>query len=424
MTPHSDSQELSRTRTTYRARWLFDGCGRVIDGGRVTVAEGRILSVGDEADSTNEVDLGSVALLPGLVNAHTHLEFSAIREPLGRSGMPLPDWITQIVSHRQASSVPVAAAVADGIQQAVHAGTVAIGEIATPGWSPEPFATSPIACTVFFEVIGLLRNQHDECLTRLDADLRWAAQQDRWPAGISPHAPYSVHQRLLQALVDIAVQRGLPMAMHLAESREELQLLKDGNGPFRDRLMALGAWDETAISRGTRTIDYLRVLAPARRTMVIHGNYLEDDEIEFLTRYRDRMTVVYCPRTHAYFEHPPHPLSKLLDAGVPVALGTDGRGSSPTLSLLDELRFAAAQHSDVPREQLLRSATLTGARALGLEAEIGTIEPGKRADFAIVGLEESDRRGPYTALLDSDQPTLATISGGRTIFSDERLPLA
>ena len=136
--------------------------------------------------------------------------------------------------------------------------------------------------------------------------------------------------------------------MHLAESPEELELLRHGGGPLRAFLEELGAWDATAIPPGTRPLDYLRLLASAHRALVVHGNYLDDEEIAFLGANAGRMSVVYCPRTHDWFAHRDYPLEKMLAAGATVALGTDGRGSSPDLSLLGEMRFAARRHPGVP----------------------------------------------------------------------------
>ncbi len=145
---------------------------------------------------------------------------------------------------------------------------------------------------------------------------------------------------------------------------------------------------------------------------MIHGNYLDDEEIAFLAAEGRRMSVVYCPRTHDWFAHDPYPLEKLLAAGATVALGTDGRGSSPDLSLLAEMRFAARRHPNVPRDALLRLATLDGAKALGLAADRGSIEPGKRAELTIVSLTDRDAVDPHSLLFDSTAPSSACYCGG------------
>src|SRR5262249_30721246 len=149
-----------------------------------------------------------------------------------------------------------------------------------------------------------------------------------------------------------ARERDLPMAMHVAESRAELQLLRDGTGPFQELLEERSMWDPEAIPRGSKPLDYLQMLSEAPRSLAIHGNYLDDEELQFLGLHRDRMSLVFCPRTHAYFFHPPYPLGRAIAAGVRVALGTDSRASNPDLSLLAELRHVMQSHPWIDPHQV------------------------------------------------------------------------
>src|SRR5262249_11550758 len=132
--------------------------------------------------------------------------------------------------------------------------------------------------------------------------------------------------------------------------------------------------------------DYLQFLATAHRSLVIHGNYLAADEIEFLAVHRDRMSLVYCPRTHAYFSHEPYPLAEAFAAGVHFAVGTDSRASNPDLRLLEELRVIARDYPSILPESILRMGTLAGAEALGLAEFLGSVTPGKRTALATVPL--------------------------------------
>jgi cytosine/adenosine deaminase-related metal-dependent hydrolase len=218
---------------------------------------------------------------------------------------------------------------------------------------------------------------------------------------------------LLRALVELSRRHGVPVAMHLAESREELALLRQGTGPFRDLLAEVGAWDPADDARLPRVLDYLRELAKAPRSLVIHGNYLDSEEVEFVAAHRHSMSVVYCPRTHAFFGHEPYPLARLLAAGATVALGTDSRASNPNLSVLDELKYASQAHPAVPKSILLEVATLGGARALGLDAELGTLEPGKRADFAVIALGAKDAADPHELLFAPASHVAGTCLGGQ-----------
>ena len=229
--------------------------------------------------------------------------------------------------------------------------------------------------------------------------------------GLSPHAPYSAHPDLLSAVVELSNRHKVPVAMHLAESPEELELLRHGRGPLRNFLEELGAWDATAVTPGSRPLDYLRLLARAHRALVVHGNFLDDEEIAFLAA-AERMSVVYCPRTHDWFANPDYPLEKLLAAGATVALGTDGRGASPDLSLLDEMRCAARKHPRVPLAAILRMATIEGAVRLGREMEIGLLAPGRRADLAIVALPDRSAADPHELLFDPAASVVACYCRG------------
>lgn len=430
---HDSSSPMPEART-FRARYVFPVSGPPVAGGTVTIHEGRIAAVGlpgDAATCGQIEDLGNVAILPGLVNAHTHLEFSDVRSPLGRQGMGLVDWIRYVIAHRRqdatpdgevtskaplpSSGDPVAAATAAvelGLSESLADGVTTLGEIAQPGWSTEPFDGAPCDTTVFLELIAskIERVPAAVDLARRHLDSAWRGTS--WRPGLSPHAPYSVHPELLRQLVALSVEHHVPLAFHLAESREELELLHTGGGPFKALLEWLDAWDPTAESPGMGLSDYLRMLARADRALVVHGNYLGDEEIALVAEHRDHMAVVYCPRTHAWFGHAAYPLERMLAAGVTVALGTDSRASSPDLSVLAEMRWIAAHYPSVRPETIVELGTLRGATALGCQREVGTLEPGKRANLAVVSLPEYDEGDPYELLLGGDGRVLGTCYRG------------
>jgi cytosine/adenosine deaminase-related metal-dependent hydrolase len=388
-------------RQTLRARYLFPVDAPVVAGGSVTIERDRIVAVGKGGGDAPTLDLGNVAILPGLVNAHTHLEFSDFERPLGSPGIHFSDWLRLVIDFRRQSTernVPQSAAL--GLAESFRAGVAALGEIATSGWSPSVFNQSPIEATVFGEVLNLREELVEEKLQQAEAHLTTCAESaDGWTAGISPHAPYTLHQEMFVRLVDLAVRRGASVAMHLAESPEELELLRQATGPIRQLLDELGVWNDRAIPRGSRPLDYLRQLARCQRSLVVHGNYLDAAEIAFAGMNAETMSVVYCPRTHAYFGHEPYPLVALLSVGANVALGTDSRASNPDLELFEEIRFAARRHPIAPAAAL-ELGTLAGARALGIDGDFGSIRAGKRACLTIVQLPEHDAADPHELLLD------------------------
>jgi len=412
-------QSLAETiqRRALRARWLLPIDRPPIAGGCVAIEGERIVEVGPAAETGQIEDLGDVALMPGLINAHTHLELSDAAQPIGKAGTPLPDWIWKVLelrNERKTAKSPIA----KGLRECIAAGVTTVADIVQPTASLDEFAKARVDVVAFLELIGLASDRIDERVACAKQHIATPVIEGKQlTLGLSPHAPYSVHPEVVRRVCDEVAHtsdRIVPVAMHVAESHEELQLLHDGTGPFRTLLEELGAWRADAIGRGTRPLDYLKLLASAPRALVIHGNYLDRTELEFVAARRDRMTLVYCPRTHAYFRHSPYPLAEAIALGVNVALGTDSRASSPDLNVLAEMRFVAAEHGIAP-ERVFRMATANTADALGQENDIGTITPGKLANLTSIPLP-SDTRDPYEAILTSDaQPVQTWWRGERLV---------
>jgi cytosine/adenosine deaminase-related metal-dependent hydrolase len=380
--------------------------------GVVTVAGGRIVEVQTASSPRSEVqDLGNVALLPGLVNAHTHLEFSLLERPLGGAGMPFPDWIGEVVAARRGLAEKMSAEeLADyrrrgaetGLRESRAAGVAALGEIATMPWDEQCFTARPeVSATIFLELLGLAPERIEPFLELAERHVLAGAGVRR---GLSPHAPYTVNPELLRRVCELSASRQIPLAMHVAESFEELELLRSQSGPLVERLGELGAWHPGALPRGLRPLDYLEMLSAAHRVLVIHGNFLVREEMEFLAERHDRMRVVYCPRTQAWFPFGEYPLAAMLACGLRVAVGTDSRASNPDLSVLSELRHIAQHHPAVASEEILKMGTLHGAEALGLANELGSLTPGKRAAFAVVRFSDAGNE-PYDFLFQEGAPT-------------------
>lgn len=384
-----------------QARWIFPIDRPPIEGGFVTIAGGKVVAVGENQSNAPPRDLGDVALLPGFVNAHTHLEFSLLDQPLGQPGMPFPDWIEAVVAYRRERDKPLMVETDGfarfrrrwaeaGLQQLREAATVAAGDIATMDWPRESASAGGVSLTAFIEVLGLDPARQAVLLARAKNYIEERLEAGGNPKpGLSPHAPYTVGPDLLRKVCELSAAERVPVAMHLAESREELALLRTHQGPLVEVLQRLGAWHPNSLPVGLAPIDYLQLLAKAHRSLVIHGNYLGRDDFEFVAAHRERMSLVYCPRTHAYFGHDPYPLAGMLTAGARIAVGTDSRASNPDLSILSELQHIARHHPNVSRDAILRMGTLSGAEALGSGEKLGSITPGKRAWLATVPLEQT-----------------------------------
>ena len=410
-----------------RARWVLPVDQPPIENGVVTIADGLILSVepwGKRLTTAGDLgtvdDLGDVALVPGFVNAHTHLEFSDHAIPLCPADQGLPAWIRSVIADRQRANRKVSSAIAEGLEESLNHGVTTIADIATSPRSHYQQAELRPNLLLLQEAIGFSPARTDSVFNDVVARIENCTPGENRASdaciacGISPHAPYTVNLNLLERLASLAAREKMPIAMHLAESPEELQLLREGTGPFRELLEQRSMWDTGAIPAGTNPQTYLKCLSAAEHSLVIHGNYLGSAEIEYLAQHRDNMSVVFCPRTHQYFGHPAYSLEEMLAAGVRVILGTDSRASNPDLSILAELRFLAERYPNIAGKQLLAMGTLDAARALGWQDSVGSLTPGKSADLAALPCSTSAES--IAELLHSQsRPTQVWVCGQRVV---------
>ncbi len=406
---------------TLTARWIFPVEGEPIPEGLLTIEDGRIARVGPVEGRHYDVDLGNAAILPGFVNAHTHLELSPVEARAAGGGGVENEiaWLKRVIAQRrQGSAESLQDSAARNVKSCLEAGTTLVADISTAGQSWDPVARAPIRAVVFAEMIGLRR---ERALQTSEAAFEWLGTigPESMVAGcarpgLSPHAPYST----AGWLYDRAVSSRAPLTTHLAEMPEELQLLETRDGPMREFLQDLGAWDESWEPLGPRPADYIR-RGRLRKAdwLVAHGNYLDPSDFWQLRPEaapdRQRVAVAYCPRTAARFGHAAgHPFRAMLERGVVVCLGTDSLASAPSLSVLDEVRFLYRSDPSLGGPLLLTMATLFGAWALRAETVTGSLKAGKSADLAIVALPDRDEEDPYRLLLDSDLPVVATLFEG------------
>ena len=408
-----------------KARYVFPASAGPIKNGMVGIEGQRIVAVGEHVAADTVEDLGNAAILPGLVNAHTHLEFSALAKPLGEPGIGFSDWIRLIMNYRRTTAGNDAVAVEKGLRESARFGVTTIAEIAQADWPGASLQHCAADGTAFFEIIAPTPDRAADAWQRALACLSDHPSSEfrtpnpetmHWRYGLSPHAPYSVQIQLLERVIELSMRREIPLAMHLAESQDEIQWLDDRTGPLDELLADLGASDTAAAPQFSRPLAYLEMLAIASRVLVIHGNYLSRDEIGLLADHAEAMAAVYCPRTHEYFKHDRYPLERMLRFGATVCLGTDSRATSPDLDLLAEVRHVARHYPDLKPQTVLQLGTLEGAKALGRQSEIGSLEPGKCANLAVVPLPRRKSAGPYQLLFDSDEPARATWFRGEKVY--------
>jgi aminodeoxyfutalosine deaminase len=387
------------------ARWVFPVSAPPLPGGVVTIDGGRIAAVGPHGSRRADVDLGDVAVIPGLVNAHVHLDLTAMRG-VAPPRLPLPDWLSDVIAYRRSTTPEETdAAIRVGLAECIETGTTLLGDIAGGGASWPILAASGIRATVYYELIGMSEERQEQAREALNDFVR--RYQDEPPhvcqMGLSPHAPYSASQELFGLCTGVTC----PVSTHLAESREELQLLAEKGGPFVTFLKGLGAYYPDQLVESVEWI--LRFYGePTSPAVIAHGNYLSPDA--FIS---PDATIVYCPRTHAAFGHAPHPWREFLARGVRVALGTDGLASNPDLDLLAEARFLRERFPDVAGATLLRMATLAGAEALGWAEQTGSLEAGKSADLVVIPTAGRTAEDSHELFLASDEPVAKVMCRGR-----------
>ena len=373
----------------YRARWLIDASGHAVADAAVLASEGRIVRVGPWSQLAAHIGPSDAvehfpdgALLPGFVNAHTHLALSDMAGKF-RPTRNFWGWITRLMTRLFVRRLAAAErAVRLGVEQSLAAGTVAAGDMAHDDTCDVPPDEARGRWVIFRELFrfgpaGLAGVE--KAVAGLEA--RPASATIR--LGLAPHAPYTAGPEVFLAARRAADARGWPLSMHLHETQDEIAFIEHGEGPLSDWLSHLGILPADWRPAGVRPI---RMLADAGffagPVLVAHANYLTDEDIAILAR--SGSSVAYCPRSHAFFKHTGHPWRRLLAAGVNVCLGTDSLASSPSLSVLDEARHVFAHEPGADPRTLLAMATRRGARALGLEEAVGDLRPGLAAEFCVV----------------------------------------
>jgi aminodeoxyfutalosine deaminase len=377
-----------------RARWILPIADRPLLNGWCAIDRGRIAAVGRAGhalpfrDDAPLVDLGDMAVLPALANAHTHLELSWMRGRVPRGGR-FTDWVRAMLRTRRGDAPPdesIVRSVEEAIGEMRAAGTGLVGDVSNTLVSVTPLRQSLLRGVVFHELLRLRAADADAVLEQGLAAVKRAGDSSRVPVSLAPHAPYSVSPRLFQG-IRVAQDRTpfLPSTVHVAESPEEIELLATGNGPWRTLLQELGAWDPSWTRPRTDPVSYLDQMKVLNsRLLAVHGVQLDDAA---LARLKSRgTTLVTCPRSNEYVGVGHPPVERFYRAGIKVAIGTDSLASNDDLNLYSELELLHRLAPSVPPAALLESATLNGARALGFDAETGTIEPGRDASLIAVDL--------------------------------------
>lgn len=420
-----------------RARWVLPISSEPLEDGAVLVRSGRIEDVGPHrAVSTRHPgervrDLGNAALLPGLINAHSHLEITVLRGFLG--GLPFFPWIRRLVrlkaealgSEEQLFSSLLGAA------EMIRAGITCVGDCTESGTSFDALAASGLRGVVFQEVFAPTPERVEGAM----ADLRGrvealgAMSTDRLRPGVSPHSPYMACPELLTAAGRLAEEHGLPLSLHLAESPAELSFLRDGTGAIADHHRQRG-WALPPPGRTpTDAVEEAGWLDLPVPVQLVHLTCITREDLDRLARgvaQGARLGVVACARSNAALGNGLPDLHALAACGAPWAVATDGAPAVGRCDLFAELQFTRLLGSRDGRPMagaadLLRRVTLEAARTLGLEDAVGSLERGKQADLVAVSLEGAHcepMTDPAALLVDRAGPSdvVLTMVGGDVLL--------
>jgi 5-methylthioadenosine/S-adenosylhomocysteine deaminase len=382
------------------ADWVLPVEGAPIENGAVSIENGRVAAIGPAAELGEGTRYSDAVIAPGFVNAHSHLEY-AVYGGFGDGLGDFAEWITLHIQRKARIGWEEYVDIARlGAAECLASGVTTVGDCSYSGATAVAASELGLRATVYLEVFGAEPGPALEHFAAI-RDRAGASFSDRVRPGVSPHAPYSVSIGLYEACAEL----GLPLATHISESRSEVTYLLSGEG-------AWGAYRDLLVDppgqTGTRLLAEHGLLGP--ELVTAHCVVLDDEEIGLLAS--SGTGVAHCPRSNGALGCGVAPLAELRAAGARVGVGTDSPASAPSFDFFEELRSVLisargrARRPDVlSASEALELGTLGSARALGLDDEIGSLAPGKRADLVVVSLEGS-------AYLPFEDPAGALVFGG------------
>ncbi len=366
-------------KTRYRAAWIVPIVTSPIKNGWVEIEEGVVTSTGSYENFSDrrsaDVDLGNSIVLPGLVNAHTHLELSDLRGrvPVSQS---MPKWSRYLMGQIGRDS-PTENMIRLAVHELLNSGTVLVGDISNTLASVSVLKDLGLSGVVFKELLGFDVISAETLVSESVSQLqRLAGSDEKLRMSLAAHAPYSVSPDLFSALSEARSENQLgPISVHIAESSEELEFLATGQGPWRDVLEELDKWNTAWSPSSTSPVSYLEQfgwLGP--HTLMVHGVQLTKSDLSLMTN--SGVTLVTCPRSNYWTGAGSPPVADFYRSGVRIAVGTDSLASVADLNLFSELREIRRLAPEISAADILRSATQSGAYALGFGNEFGAIAPG------------------------------------------------
>ena len=404
-----------------RARIVVPVTHRAIADGAVELFRGRVKRVAawrefSAADKKRAVDLGDVALLPGLINAHCHLEYTDM------AGEFLPpkkfsDWLKLIIAAKGVrADAEFAEAWRTGAAQLLRTGTTTVADIAAlPSLLPAAWDATPLRVLSFLEMTGVKTQRPPREIVGDALKKISKLRHPRSHAALSPHSPYATTPALLQLAAQLARRKKLRVTTHVAESAEEFEMFAHARGKMFDWLKRQRAMTDCGHGSPVQALAAVGLLGA--NFLAVHANCLAPGDAALLARKKS--SVVHCPRSHSFFGHSKFPFKELTDAGVNVCLGTDSLASIEAkrkhdceLNMFSEMRSFARRNHGTPPAKILQLATVNAARALGLGGRAGKISKGAFADLIALPCREK-LADIYDAILHHRGEITASLIDGR-----------
>jgi cytosine/adenosine deaminase-related metal-dependent hydrolase len=369
----------------------------VIPGGAVAWHGDRIVATGsreelrDSYPEARERHWPQKAIFPSFVNAHAHLCLSHLGGRAPYAG-DFAAWLQTVLSgYLEWTEEDHANSLRSGLLDSVRSATAATGDILND-WSALPtYEGVMLGGTVFLQVTGFNPVVADVWMANLEQvfdERRGRPKIGELNIGISPHAPYSTSAKLYRDSLEFAERHDLLLTTHLAETVEEELFLNTGTGIYRRMLRERGTWVPRWQPPGCTPVEYLeREGLLTDRCLYAHVNYPTESDMALLAKRQ--APVVYCPKSHAFFRHRPHKMDQMIEMGIPVCLGTDSLASNDSLAMLEEVRLASRRFPHVPASAIFEAGTVTGAKALRISDDYGTLEPGHKASFFVADLKRA-----------------------------------
>ncbi len=399
-----------------RSKYLLKDPDTLISNGAVLIADnGNIEYSGpftgiNNCESSQVIDLGNAVIAPGLINTHTHLELTHLLNDINYNGN-FTDWIRQLVDIKKSwTEKNYRLSIEDGIRKSVESGTTTVVDISRNGLALDELIKSNIRKILFLEMIDFNPDTASATIDNFKCQVDNITPNDLLSIGIFPHAPYTVSEKLYKCCKNTSNELDIIVATHISETKNEIEFLTKGTGHFVSLLKdfdMLKNW----IHPGLRPIEYLKNIGFLNKgCILIHCNFLTNKEIDLIEE--SESNVVFCPRSHKYFQHEDHPFLKLKERKINIALGTDSLASNDSLSILDEMKFLSKHYTEVKPQDIFYMGTIAGAKALGMNDRIGRLEPGYYADIAVIEFEEECNSNIYDGIFsNSSECTLTIVSG-------------